>query len=294
MNYQEQYQHYLVCVEQRLNTLRQDYWNTESKIADASFYSLLAGGKRVRAVLCMAVCDMLNGNEQLACEYAAAVEMLHCYSLIHDDLPCMDNDDFRRGKPSCHKAFGEAEALLAGDALLTQAFEILAGAPAFNPQQNVDAVKCLSHAAGTRGMIWGQELDLRFENQPATEQQLQEIHKNKTGMLIDAAARLGAIAALADEATQRAISQYAFSIGLVFQIVDDVLDVTAVQETLGKPVGSDAENGKTTFVTLYGVSRSMEMAEKITQQACEELSRNFGMRAAFLQDLAKSLLQRKK
>ena len=168
MNYQEQYQHYLVCVEQRLNTLRQDYWNTESKIADASFYSLLAGGKRVRAVLCMAVCDMLNGNEQLACEYAAAVEMLHCYSLIHDDLPCMDNDDFRRGKPSCHKAFGEAEALLAGDALLTQAFEVLAGAPAFNPQQNVDAVKCLSHAAGTRGLIWGQELDLRFENQSAT------------------------------------------------------------------------------------------------------------------------------
>lgn len=294
MDYQEQYKAYLEQVERRLTQLRSEDWNDQSRVAQAAFYSLLAGGKRVRAVLCMAVCAMLNGNASLACDYAAALEMLHCYSLIHDDLPCMDNDDVRRGKPSCHKAFDEATALLAGDALLTCAFEVLANAPAKSAQQNVQAVKCLSHAAGTNGMIWGQELDLLFENQPATETQLQQIHENKTGKLIAAAACLGAIAASATEAEQQVIARYAFAIGLVFQIVDDVLDVTADQKELGKPIGSDMENGKTTFVSLYGVERSMEKAEHLTRQACTELETAFGERSVFLQELALSLLKRKR
>lgn len=293
MDYRKQYEIYLKKVEQRLENLRCEFWNEHSQVAQAAFYSLLAGGKRVRAVLCLAVCELLNGDLKLACEYAAALEMLHCYSLIHDDLPCMDNDDFRRGKPSCHKAFDEATALLAGDALLTSAFEVLACAPASSAQQNVEAVRALSRAAGTRGMIWGQELDLRFENAAANEKQLREIHENKTGMLIAAAAKLGTIASLADETEWNVLSRYAFSIGLVFQIVDDVLDVTAAQEDLGKPIGSDAENGKTTFATLFGVQRSMEMAEELTRQACDEIKIAFGNRSDFLQQMALSLLKRK-
>ncbi|WP_367925220.1 polyprenyl synthetase family protein [uncultured Ruthenibacterium sp.] len=294
MEYEQQYQFYLNQIETRLHEIERDVWNPESQISKAAFYSLLGGGKRIRSILCMAVCDMLGGPLKLACEYASALEMVHCYSLIHDDLPCMDNDDFRRGKPSCHKAFGEAQALLAGDALLTGAFEILACAPCAHAQQNVEAVKILSRAAGCCGMIWGQELDLRFEKEAATEQQLQTIHENKTGKLIDASAQLGAVAACADSSSIAVISDYAFSIGLVFQIVDDILDVTATSEVLGKPAGSDQENGKTTFVTLYGIPRSLEMAKEITEKACSDIRKKFGEKAVFLEKLAYSLLQRNK
>ena len=164
---------------------------------------------------------MLGGNVALAARYAAGLEMLHCYSLIHDDLPCMDNDDMRRGRPSCHKAYGEATALLAGDALLTAAFETLACAGQGTPAQNAQAVAVLSAAAGARGMVRGQELDLAYEAVPASEAQLCEVHRNKTGMLIAAAAQLGAVASGASQAQQDALRQFAFSVGLVFQMVDD-------------------------------------------------------------------------
>ncbi|MEG1447084.1 MAG: polyprenyl synthetase family protein [Ruthenibacterium sp.] len=287
-----QYQTYLSQAERAIEAAVSDCFCPRAKVSEAAIYSLLAGGKRVRAVLCLAVCDMLCGDAALAARYAAGIEMLHCYSLIHDDLPCMDNDDYRRGKPSCHKAFGESTALLAGDALLTASFETLATAKG-SAHQNVQAVAMLSRAAGTNGMILGQELDLYYETVRADETQLREIHRNKTGMLIHAAAQLGAIAANATEVQRKTIEQYAFSIGLVFQIVDDVLDVTATQQTLGKPVGSDEKSSKTTFVTLMGVVKSMQLAEKLTADAGAALTDVFGEKAQFLVELAASLCERK-
>ena len=255
MDYATQYQEYLARVNRALETACDAFLPEESEVCRAARYSLLGGGKRIRAVLVLAVCDMLNGDAAAAEQFAAAVEMLHCYSLIHDDLPCMDNDDLRRGKPSCHKAFGEATAMLAGDVLLTEAFEVIALA--------------------------------------ATEEQLRLIHRNKTGALINAAVQMGAAAAQANETQCKELEAYAFGIGLVFQIVDDVLDVTGSQEQLGKPIGSDSENGKTTFVTLYGTDGAMELAQKLNDQTCASLRAEFGEKSAFLEQLAKELLVRR-
>ena len=218
--------------------------------------------------------------------------MQHCYSLIHDDLPCMDNDDLRRGRPSCHKAFGEATAMLAGDVLLTEAFEAIANAPAC-PQACVQAAKALGLGAGSRGMVYGQELDLKYEALAATEEQLRLIHRNKTGALINAAVQMGAAAAGADADQCRALEAYAYGIGLVFQIVDDVLDVTSTPEQLGKPIGSDSENGKTTFATLYGVEGAMALAQRVNEKTCSALRETFGEKSAFLEQLAQQLLTRK-
>ena len=216
MDYAKQYQEYLVRVNAVLETACNTYLPEESDVCRAARYSLLGGGKRIRAVLVLAVCDMLNGDAAAADQFAAAVEMLHCYSLIHDDLPCMDNDDLRRGKPSCHKAFGEATAMLAGDVLLTEAFDVIANveAPAI---VNVRAARALGAGAGSRGMVYGQELDLKYEALAATEEQLRLIHRNKTGALINAAVQMGAAAAGADADQCRALEAYAYGIGLVFQ-----------------------------------------------------------------------------
>jgi geranylgeranyl diphosphate synthase type II len=204
----------------------------------------------------------------------------------------MDNDDMRRGKPSCHKAFGEATAMLAGDVLLTEAFDVIANAPA-DADIRVQAAQALAAGAGSHGMVYGQELDLKFEALAATEEQLRLIHRNKTGALINAAVQLGAAAARANQAQRAALEQYAFGIGLVFQIVDDVLDVTGTAEELGKPIGSDSENGKTTFVTLYGTEGAMELARTINQQTCAALREAFGPQAEFLETLAQTLLVRR-
>lgn len=292
MNYNERYAAYLQTANQALERCADRYLPTESDVCRAARYSLLGGGKRIRAVLVLAVCEMLNGETAAAKDFSAAVEMLHCYSLIHDDLPCMDNDDMRRGKPSCHKAFGEATALLAGDVLLTEAFETIAGAAA-SADARIRASAALSRGAGSTGMVWGQELDLKYEALAATEDQLRQIHHGKTGALINAAVQMGAAAALADADTCAVLERYAYDLGLVFQIVDDVLDVTATAEELGKPIGSDAENGKTTFVTLYGVEGAMELARQINQNACDALQQSFGDRAEFLVTLAQSLLHRR-
>ena len=292
MDYNAQYQAYLNTAEAALAQQADRCFNERSRVCEAARYSLFGGGKRVRAVLCLAVCDMLDGNRNAAACYAAGVEMLHCYSLIHDDLPCMDNDDMRRGRPSCHKAFGEATALLAGDTLLTAAFETLSGSPG-TAVQNTAAVCALSRAAGANGMVWGQELDLTFEEKPATAEELREVHRNKTGMLINAAAQLGAVAASADDIQRQAIARYAFSVGLVFQIIDDILDVTATAQQLGKPIGSDSENGKTTFVTLFGVDGAMQLAEKLNDETCTALRDAFGEKSAFLEQLARTLLNRR-
>ena len=288
MEYQKQYEHYLSLAQQALERQANTCFEEDSEVGKAACYSLFSGGKRARAVLCLAVCDMLGGDLQTAADYAAAIEMLHCYSLIHDDLPCMDDDDMRRGKPSCHKAFGEATALLAGDALLTAAFEVLCNAP----NASVEAVSVLSGAAGARGMIYGQELDLRFEQVRADARQLEQIHANKTGKLIKAAVLLGAVAASASKEQKNALEYYAAQVGMVFQIVDDILDVVSTSEELGKPVGSDRENGKSTFVTLYGLEESRRMAQEKTKNACDALEL-FGESASFLRTLALSLAERK-
>ena len=292
MDYNAQYQAYLNTAETALAQQADRCFNERSRVCEAARYSLFGGGKRVRAVLCLAVCDMLDGNRNAAACYAAGVEMLHCYSLIHDDLPCMDNDDLRRGKPSCHKAFGEATAMLAGDVLLTEAFNAVAHAPA-SAEIRVRAAQALGMGAGSHGMVYGQELDLKYEALAATEEQLRLIHRHKTGALINAAIQMGAAAAQATEQQSKELEDYAYGIGLVFQIVDDVLDVVGSQEQLGKPIGSDSENGKTTFVTLFGTDGAMELAKKLNDETCASLHREFGEKSAFLVELARELLVRR-
>lgn len=291
MNYAQEYERYLSLAQSRLKRLCEQYLPENSTVAQAARYSLLAGGKRVRAILVLAACGLLGGDESKAADLAGAVEMLHCYSLIHDDLPCMDDDDTRRGRPSCHKAFGEATAMLAGDLLLTEAFEVVASAD-LSTTARVRAAKALSHGAGAYGMVYGQELDLYYEVHNPTEEQLRLVHRNKTGALINAAVQMGVAAADGSEEDANALEQYAYDLGLVFQIVDDVLDVTAAEETLGKPVGSDAENGKTTFVTLYGVEACQKLAQDMTERACQRLTGRYGQRAEFLCRMAQRLVER--
>ena len=292
MEYKAQYEAYLAQASKALDAACGQFLPETSEVCRAARYSLLGGGKRIRAVLVLSVCDLLGGDKAAAGQFAAAVEMLHCYSLIHDDLPCMDNDDLRRGRPSCHKAFDEATAMLAGDVLLTEAFEVVANAPA-SAQACVRAARALGAGAGSRGMVYGQELDLKYEALAATEDQLRLIHRNKTGALINAAVQMGAAAAEADTETCRVLEAYAYGLGLVFQIVDDVLDVTSTPEQLGKPIGSDSENGKTTFATLYGVQGAMDLARKLNAETCAQLHSHFGTKAAFLEQLAQQLLVRK-
>ena len=292
MEYKAQYEAYLAQASKALDVACGQFLPETSEVCRAARYSLLGGGKRIRAVLVLSVCDLLGGDKAAAGQFAAAVEMLHCYSLIHDDLPCMDNDDLRRGRPSCHKAFDEATAMLAGDVLLTEAFEVVANAPA-SAQACVRAARALGAGAGSRGMVYGQELDLKYEALAATEDQLRLIHRNKTGALINAAVQMGAAAAEADTETCRVLEAYAYGLGLVFQIVDDVLDVTSTPEQLGKPIGSDSENGKTTFATLYGVQGAMDLAQKLNAETCAQLHSHFGTKAAFLEQLAQQLLVRK-
>ncbi|MFI3170260.1 MAG: farnesyl diphosphate synthase [Faecalibacterium sp.] len=292
MNYQAVYKNYLDQCENTLDNICEQYLPDTSATARAAKYSLRSGGKRVRAVLVLAVCDMLNGDCSAAAQLAGAVEMLHCYSLIHDDLPCMDNDDMRRGKPSCHKAFDEATALLAGDLLLTESFEVIANIDTTDIIR-ANATRALARGAGIGGMIYGQELDLFYETVQADEAQLRQIHQNKTGALINAAVQLGAVAGGADSKTSELLAQYASALGLVFQIVDDVLDETSTAEELGKPIGSDKENGKTTFVTLYGVDGAMALADKINTENCNQMQATFGEHAAFLTALAEQLLVRR-
>lgn len=278
--------------EQRLAELCNVYLPETAKIGQAARYSLLGGGKRVRAVLTLASCALCSAPAEQALDYACALEMLHCYSLIHDDLPCMDNDDFRRGRLSCHKQFGEAIALLAADALVTAAFEVIANAGT-SAQSRAQAVAVLAKAGGARGMLYGQELDKQYETTVATEQQLRELHAHKTGALIIAATELGCLTAEANDGIRHAVMSYAAELGLVFQIVDDILDVTSTTEELGKPVGSDADLDKTTFVSLYGLEGARQLASRHNEQALAALQ-DLGEPADFLRMLAADLLQRKK
>ena len=240
-------------------------------LQEAMRYSACGGGKRVRPFLCVAVSDMLGGERTCALPLAVALEMVHTYSLIHDDLPCMDNDALRRGRPTCHIRFGESTAMLAGDGLLTRAFEVIADASSLDAGQKASAVSALSHAAGADGMIAGQIMDLAAEDGGCvTQEKLEKLQGLKTGAMIRCAVRLGGIAArTGDKMLADALDTYAARVGLAFQVVDDYLDVCGDTTVFGKPVGSDAEQGKTTFATLLTPEKALAYAATLTQDACE-------------------------
>lgn len=259
-------------------------------LTDAMRYSVLDGGKRVRPTLTMECCHICGGESKKALPFACGVEMIHSYSLIHDDLPCMDNDLMRRGKPSTHAKYGEATALLAGDALLTLAFEVLCDP--INPlEASVEAVRELSRAAGYQGMVGGQIIDLESENKSVDAQTLRAMHAGKTGALIAAAASLGVIAARGNKIQLEACRQYALHLGLMFQITDDILDATVDSSALGKTAGKDLKQHKSTYVTLYGLEEARKMAEKQTDLAIEALH-PFGQKGQQLADLAHLLCNR--
>lgn len=277
----------------RIETRLKDIFSGEPPRGDiypAMEYSLLAGGKRLRPILTLECCRLCGGDVERALPLGCAVEMVHTYSLIHDDLPSMDNDDLRRGKPTNHKVFGEATAILAGDGLLTAAFGVIAAARELTEQQRLEAVRALSEAAGPQGMVGGQILDMDGEDRALSRSEIEELQRLKTGALICCAARLGCIAAGADELTAKAIEGYAQRLGLAFQVRDDILDVTGSQDDLGKPIGSDTEQGKTTFVTLLGLEECQRWVEQLSDEACRCLD---GLKGTeFLRELAKVLVLR--
>lgn len=258
----------------------------------AMAYSLEIGGKRIRPMLTLEFCRVCGGDVSAALPLAVAVEMIHTYSLIHDDLPCMDDDDMRRGKPSSHKVFGEANALLAGDSLLTLAFETVLSAPALSGEAKAKAGLELAKAAGCSGMIAGQVMDLANEGKSASLDEVRATDRRKTGELIRVSAVLGCIAAGADEEKIKAAENYCNNIGLAFQIIDDILDVTSDEETLGKPIGSDSENEKSTYVSLLGLEESSRYASELTANAKKSLE-IFGNEGEFLIELADKLSNRK-
>ncbi len=240
-------------------------------LQEAMEYSLLAGGKRIRPVLTLETCRLCGGEAEAALPFACAVEMIHTYSLIHDDLPAMDNDDLRRGRPTSHVVYGEATAILAGDALLTAAFEQLVRAD-LPASQIVEGVKCLAHAAGSAGMVGGQALDMAGEGRALSREELELLQSLKTGALISAAAELGCIAAGGTGEQRAQVRTYAQALGRAFQVRDDMLDVISSQNELGKPVGSDRTNEKSTFVSALGLEGCAALVDKLTQEGIDALS----------------------
>lgn len=263
---------YRAKIDMRLDMLMSESGQNYDEVVRAARYSLLSGGKRIRPALMLEFYKLCGGDDDCAYNIACALEMIHTYSLIHDDLPCMDNDDFRRGKPSCHKQYSEPMALLAGDALLTEAFLVAAKTRGLPSERVTAAVEVLASCAGVAGMIGGQVLDVFEINGSSNGEELADMCRLKTGALLRAATVCGCILAGADEDTQRLAAEYGEKLGLAFQIVDDLLDAEGNEAILGKPVGSDEKNGKTTFVTLFGIERAREYAKKLTEEAHTVLS----------------------
>jgi geranylgeranyl diphosphate synthase type II len=287
---------YIARQQRRVDQALDRWVPAESKapsiIHRAMRYSLFAGGKRVRPLLAMAAADAVADNPAGVEDAACALELIHTYSLIHDDLPALDNDDLRRGRPTCHKVFGDAMAILAGDALLTLAFEVLGKLEGVGPEQRIRLVAELAAASGTAGgMIGGQVNDLQGEGQPPTAELLESIHRAKTGALLRASVRMGAIYAGADAAQLAALSCFGEHIGLAFQIVDDILDVEQPSEALGKTAGKDAAQKKITFPAVYGLERSRAMAEQ-QRIAAQNALAPFGARAVWLRELADLVVHR--
>ena len=293
MDYEREYKAALDLVEKELSgCFLTDGPNKE--LLDAMRYSLLAGGKRVRPVLALKFCEAMCGEMEPALDYACAVEMLHTYSLIHDDLPCMDDDELRRGKPTCHVKYGEWLALLAGDALQAAAFERLACSRRTTLEANAGACGILAKAAGCAGMCAGQYLDMSEEGHALDEEHLTQIHSWKTAALLEAACLLGLTASPVEPAAEQwaAAQHYARELGLAFQIRDDMLDVESTAEELGKPIGSDRDNGKTTFASIYGLEKCAGLVAEHTRLAQKSIA-GILPKTGFLCALAQSMAVRK-
>lgn len=263
-----------------------------SKVDDAMAYSLLAGGKRIRPVLLMATAEALGIKGYNYLPVACGLEMIHTYSLIHDDLPCMDDDDYRRGRLTNHKVFGEAMAVLAGDGLLTLAFEVMLEQKNVAPRVLIETVREMAMCAGNFGMVGGQGLDLENEGKSISAEELRKMHAGKTGALFIAAVRGGAHLAGANEQELLALTKFADLLGLAFQITDDILDVEGTTEDLGKPAGSDEKNHKSTYVSLYGLDAAKALAEKTVAEALECLEM-FGENAEALREITRLMCSRK-
>ena len=279
-------------VDQYLERLLPPESQEPATIHKAMRYSVFAGGKRVRPILVLAAGESLAGDREILLHLGAGIEMMHTYSLIHDDLPALDNDDLRRGVPTCHKVFGEAMAILAGDALMTCCYQVLADLPKISDSVKVWIIGELAAATGTiQGMIGGQVVDLESEGKPVSPEALKYIHDSKTGALLTACVRCGALAAGAEPAQLLALTEFGGKIGLVFQIVDDILDVTASSEVLGKTAGKDEKVKKATYPALYGIEASRQKARELLASALEDI-RNFGEKAEALRNLARFVVSR--
>ena len=292
--YTEELQRHLEAFERALPDYMPKTGGLQTVVAEAMTYACTDGGKRIRPVLTLEFCRLCGGDVAAAMPFAMAIEMIHSYSLVHDDLPCMDNSPMRRGKPSAHAAYGETMALLAGDGLLNRAFEVCLdpmNSSGLKSENILKATYLLGTAAGFDGMIGGQTIDLANEGQRIDEDTLRELHRKKTGALLVAACQLGAVLADADEAVVSAAETYGAHLGLCFQIIDDVLDATATADQLGKPVGADEINEKTTYVSLFGLDGAVEMARQETAAALDALS-DFGQEANDLRALTEALLTR--
>jgi farnesyl diphosphate synthase len=280
-------------VEAQLDALLPLPEAAEARLIEAMRYATLGGGKRLRAFLVIETAKLFSVNTTCAARVAAAVEMLHAYSLVHDDLPAMDDDDLRRGKPSCHKAFDEATAILAGDALQTRAFEVLAEEDTHaDPEARCELVAALAYASGARGMAGGQMIDMLAEGQPLSGPEITRLQALKTGRLIQFSAEAGAILGRAPQAQRHFIAAYGRELGGAFQIFDDVLDASGSAEDLGKTAGKDAAQGKATMVSILGLERARAQAEHLADQAAQHLE-SFGERAELLRQLARFTVTRK-
>lgn len=295
MDFREEYDRLLNIVNASLEVCIEEKDTPEGSIYKAMRYSLLAGGKRLRPVLSLAVCKLLGGEIEMVLPFACALEMIHSYSLIHDDLPSMDNDNYRRGRLTNHKVFGEAQAILAGDALLNFAFEHMLAYTLRNPRgllEKIEAMNIIARASGASGMIGGQVVDLQSEGIQISGEQLKYMHSCKTGALIKAAILSAAALCGATPNERSALEEYGDGIGLAFQITDDILDVEGTLEDLGKSTGKDKANMKSTFVTIYGLEESKNMLKDICSKAESALA-PFGDRGEFLRELAEYIIFRK-
>ena len=278
-------------VEGYLHSCFTDADEPQQVLFDAMRYSLLAGGKRLRPVLAQAFCELCGGSAMDALPFAAAVEMVHTYSLIHDDLPCMDNDDLRRGKPTNHVVYGECTATLAGDALQAEAFHTILSTE-LPADVRAECARLLAEAAGENGICGGQQLDMEGEGKVLTKEELMDINDRKTSAMIHAACLMGVTCGCGNAQQRAAAAQYAKALGLAFQIRDDMLDVISTEAELGKPIGSDAREGKNTFMALYGLERCGVYVHELSEQAAAAVDGVFAD-SAFLQQLARSLADRK-
>jgi geranylgeranyl diphosphate synthase type II len=279
-------------LERALST-RIDRLEPGGRLDEAMRYSLMAGGKRLRPNLCLAAAQAVGGSADDALAVACALEMIHTYSLIHDDLPAMDDDDLRRGKPTCHVAFDEATAILAGDGLLTMAFEVLALMPAGNPDPRLEVIRIISAAAGPRGMVRGQMLDMLSEGAPLDLAELENLHSLKTGALIEASLAAGALSAGGSSAQIEAVRTYGRAIGLAFQVTDDILNVEGDPAVMGKAAGTDKIRRKNSYPELLGLEKSREFAQNLVQQAVKAIA-GFDSKADPLRAIACYVVERKK